>query len=972
MANAIEYALMAGASYISNRADLNKFPIPQGWEKVVDPDSYFLDPVSGFEAISFTNGPDIVISFAGTDFSLEGISDFTNANIPLVLGIVSEQLKLAAEYYLQVKAVNPTAHITLTGHSLGGGLAALVGVFFGETAFTFDQAPFAQTAKLGATVLKSYLLTDGYTEAELSSLTNFISLQEINGGIPNEGLVTNLNVQGEIVSLGSALRIGNSAGIPQGTPFDPLDVSFAIDLHSEALLSALLQSNQSAASGQSLSDVTVKLPDLLKMIFSDQLFAHPVDKSNTTEENFLERLVRHEAGVGVTATAAAIAADAMVARFTSDLWKVAQDGGFTLTNTHITNTLVAFAMQKYYEEPASGEDHGKELFTSVSGGIRFDRTDVSASLFNTKGWQLYFQNYLNTLTLEEHQIVERLLPAATDWFIQAGSVSMSATADVSKAFMVGGIGADWMAGGSQADLLIGNAGDDTLKGGANNDTLIGGAGFDTYVANAGDGYDTVLDTDGTGSIVLDGVTLAGGALVSGTTNVWKNAAQGITYTLKGSGASQVLLISKDGSTDGIRVQGWQSGQLGLTMAGAPALSTTTPIVGLDGYSDALTGAGGADLVQGLSGNDALDGSAGDDIVEGGVGDDILAGNSGSDLVYGGAGRDMILSATGLNLSWPFTHSGDWYAPAGAGAVWTQGRVWGIYASGDGSETIDGGGSLAQDSAPDIVFAGDDDDKVVGGLGADYVDGGLNNDSLWGHGGNDVVDGGDGDDYILGDGILEPGFYQTLTETQHGNDVLDGGAGNDSLVGGGKDDGLFGGIGNDKLYGDDQTEAYLAGQSHGNDYLDGGADDDDLYGGGKDDTLIGGIGADKLWGDADDEADLAGLHHGNDYLDGGDGNDQLVGGGGNDILVGGIGVDAMFGDARPETTLAALYEGDDILYGEAGETKCHDKSVGYSHLQLKLYRQASRRPDTVRQNPQAQYLGIGRKQGESCIAIFMTA
>jgi hypothetical protein len=29
MANAIEYALMAGTSYISNRADLNKFPIPQ-------------------------------------------------------------------------------------------------------------------------------------------------------------------------------------------------------------------------------------------------------------------------------------------------------------------------------------------------------------------------------------------------------------------------------------------------------------------------------------------------------------------------------------------------------------------------------------------------------------------------------------------------------------------------------------------------------------------------------------------------------------------------------------------------------------------------------------------------------------------------------------------------------------------------------------------------------------------------------
>ena len=97
----------------------------------------------------------------------------------------------------------------------------------------------------------------------------------------------------------------------------------------------------------------------------------------------------------------------------------------------------------------------------------------------------------------------------------------------------------------------------------------------------------------------------------------------------------------------------------------------------------------------------------------------------------------------------------------------------------------------------------------------------------------------------------------------------------------------------------------------------------------------------LWGDADDEADLGGQYHGNDYLDGGDGNDQLVGGGGNDV---------MFGDARNGVTLTAQYEGDDILYGEADEVKCPYQSVGYLHLQLKLYRQTSRRPDTVLQNP----------------------
>jgi Lipase (class 3) len=142
--------------------------LPQGWVKVTNPDSYFRDPVSGFEAITFTNGTDVVISFAGTDFSQPG-SDFLHGNIPLAAGFVSDQLKQAAEYYLQVKALNP--NVTITGHSLGGGLASLIGVFFVETTFTFDQAPFAQTTRFGAIALKTYLLDQGHTESELRSST---------------------------------------------------------------------------------------------------------------------------------------------------------------------------------------------------------------------------------------------------------------------------------------------------------------------------------------------------------------------------------------------------------------------------------------------------------------------------------------------------------------------------------------------------------------------------------------------------------------------------------------------------------------------------------------------------------------------------------------------------------------------------------------------------------------------------------
>jgi hypothetical protein len=80
MTTAIEYALMAGASYISNRPDINKFPIPTGWEAI--PNSHSNDPLTGFEAVSLIKGSDIVISFAGTDFS-DPLTDFVHANTPL-------------------------------------------------------------------------------------------------------------------------------------------------------------------------------------------------------------------------------------------------------------------------------------------------------------------------------------------------------------------------------------------------------------------------------------------------------------------------------------------------------------------------------------------------------------------------------------------------------------------------------------------------------------------------------------------------------------------------------------------------------------------------------------------------------------------------------------------------------------------------------------------------------------------------
>ena len=158
MTTAIEYALMAGHAYRTTRDKINWLPVPQGWisfAPVPDPTTAStFTATNGFEAISFIKGNDIVISYAGT---YPGQLTDLVADAWLALGSGSSQLLQAAEYYLQVKAANPDANITFTGHSLGGGLAALMGVLFNETAFTFDQAPFQNTAESINVVLNLHM-----------------------------------------------------------------------------------------------------------------------------------------------------------------------------------------------------------------------------------------------------------------------------------------------------------------------------------------------------------------------------------------------------------------------------------------------------------------------------------------------------------------------------------------------------------------------------------------------------------------------------------------------------------------------------------------------------------------------------------------------------------------------------------------------------------------------------------------------
>ncbi len=387
---------------------------------------------------------------------------------------------------------------------------------------------------------------------------------------------------------------------------------------------------------------------------------------------------------------------------------------------------------------------------------------------------------------------------------------------------------------------------------------------------------------------------------------------------------------------------WRRATFAATAGSSCRAGETAFVIGADGnlvagtdiavVDNTLYGSDADETIDGLSGNDALNGAGGNDALDGGDGDDLIAGGAGSNRILGGTGNDFILGAGNLGAGLQQLGPGDtWQAPVGK-LVYGNGATWGVYRESDLLNVWDGAADSGAGAEENAIDAGDGDDHVIAGPGDDRVQGGAGNDRLDGAAGNDLIEGGDGDDRIQADGVVAPGYLNTVAPADHGADFVDGGAGDDTIEGGGNADVLFGGAGADRIFGDrggrTDDEFFVALEAHGADYIDGEDGDDYLEGGGGDDTIYGGQGDDRLWGDTTADnivgdasgrsaAELHALAYGNDVLDGGDGNDDLVGGGRDDVLYGGSGNDRLWGD-EGNAALPGEYHGVDYLDGEAGD------------------------------------------------------
>lgn len=143
-AQGLEFSETKGASKLAYDAKLGevyKFPDGKEWEVVdVQENQGFWE--NGFRAIALKNGNEVIVAYAGTDPKSPG--DIAN-DIAQGVGFAPTQYRQAVAFAQKWQNQAGAENVQLTGHSLGGGLAAYASVKTGLKATTVNSAPLALT-----------------------------------------------------------------------------------------------------------------------------------------------------------------------------------------------------------------------------------------------------------------------------------------------------------------------------------------------------------------------------------------------------------------------------------------------------------------------------------------------------------------------------------------------------------------------------------------------------------------------------------------------------------------------------------------------------------------------------------------------------------------------------------------------------------------------------------------------------------
>jgi len=906
----------------------NKPILPTPWTEVLQPPG-----TNGFACAVYRNTVtnEVVISFRGTDNDL---GDWASN-----LGLILSQEKQAAAVYANVLrdyGIDAQgSNISFTGHSLGGGLAATMAVWFDRPAVVFDPAPTEVAATNWVDVAKVLASMTGPVPQAFVDYLAAIGSQFDS----REHNVTSYYAPGSIVFAGSTA--GNTiTGADQGNP-----VQFGnqymggADMHSQALLAAGLLCDPFRAA-------TVTVQRALPIVMAKSLYALPTTGSNP---NFILDVIRSEqTSVG----------NGKLTHFAADLNKLGTN--LAGLNTAAQDAIIAQGVEWYYWQ---GSDYAGTEFITQTGALLQYTTAKGDGLAGAQNkaapyLKLWLDGQLGTVHPSTLLTIVPGYNSYQQWNVSASTDGVTGTArDATK-----------------SQIFIGQAGADIFTGGGKNDLLAGGAGTDTYNFNGAYGKDTVLDSDGLGEIKIDGQTL-GQAKATGKRNVWTAKLDdgqlvGLAfYDDSSSSTGKRLVITRAGNTDNtITVNNFdlaaaqgEGGYLGIKLESTPDLvvtasgnaavaqgnpfeawdfdpntfvgdSTTTSSKSFTVYLNQAAKAGATLVLQlGELAGQGLKAILGEEEVSADGATITLAEGQTQASFAIVQGADIGADATGA-LTVSFQQDGEAAISNEWNLTWTADTQPANTLAGDDPQHTTNKDNLFGSANADLLQGLTDSDALLGLAGDDKLEGGLGGDVLQGGLGADTLNGGDGDDLIYGssNGSAPTGYGSIVHPVivAQGQDWIRTSSGETDVDG--FIDGFMAGLDRDIQQGDagnsidGGTGDDVIRSGTGDDLVHGGDGKDDVYGMGGADVLLGDADGDRIYGDgpAYDESNPSVVYalpeqHGADFLDGGEGNDILLGQGNGDVVYGGAGDDNMWGDDRDPVNTPAAVEGNDYLDGEGG-------------------------------------------------------
>jgi len=467
----------------------------------------------GFFAQAYKNNAtgEITISYRGTD----GLSDVI-FGWPGGGGYSTPQATAAADFY-QTIIKNPddtpgdlfASNVSFTGHSLGGGLAGLMGAIYHQQAIVFDNMPFELSANnVSSSTEQTWLNTYYYGDNSLRQSPFFSGINAY-------------ATKGEVLE---AIRVDNLQNAlvtyldsHSGFSANPLSL---VDLHSQALLVNLMFADKESSVGNAWNAGGE--------LFIDALFDNGVGTASGSANAAAMLSKIAYSAIEASPTSTTVFGDTAVRA----MWNDAEDLGGAITGTNILSDSLqnehGASIAKIFVQYAGHLAENKILKSAAPNSVLAGVLDLSADkqtltvLLNDATWaDAGKTDLLNIVGRDEiisslnYQIKDAVNLSAisnTDIHTMVFSTGGGATA-ISNIIaptgkvnvLLGSVLAETLQGSSGNDILIGNGGGDSLSGGGGDDILTDGNpaihGFFARTFDGGNGTDLVDFSASNGAVV---------------------------------------------------------------------------------------------------------------------------------------------------------------------------------------------------------------------------------------------------------------------------------------------------------------------------------------------------------------------------------------------------------------------------------------------------------------------------------------